>query len=94
MTYFPPAGAWDRINPAAVGLNPARLADAVTFAENAETPWPRDLDKAEFLPSLTQDEPPPWNEILGPVAARGGPAGRLRMEEGSQPSPGREFRRS
>lgn len=75
MTYFPPPGAWDRIDPAAVGLNPARLTDAVTFAENAETSWPRDLDKAEFLPSLTQDEPPPWNEILGPVAARGGPAG-------------------
>jgi CubicO group peptidase (beta-lactamase class C family) len=76
MTYFPPPGsAWKTVSPEQAGLDPKRLADAVTFAENAETSWPRALDRAEFLPSLTQHEPPPWNEILGPVAPRGGPAG-------------------
>ena len=76
MTYFPPADKpWEKVSPADAGLNPERLAEAVTFAENAESKWPRELDKAEFLPSLTQDEPAPWNEILGPVTARGGPAG-------------------
>ncbi|MEQ8507147.1 MAG: serine hydrolase [Rhodospirillales bacterium] len=76
MTYLPPAdGPWEMVTAEQAGLDPARLAEAVTFAENAETAWPRDLDRAEFLPSLTQFEPPPWNEILGPVTARGGPAG-------------------
>lgn len=76
MTYLPPAdGPWETVTAEQAGLDPARLAEAVTFAENAETSWPRDLDRAEFLPSLTQFESPPWNEILGPVTARGGPAG-------------------
>lgn len=76
MTYYPPAGdGWETIAAERAGLNPDRLAEAVTFAENAETSWPRDLDRAEFLPTLTQHEPPPWNEILGTVAPRGGPAG-------------------
>ncbi len=66
---------WDRIDPGDAGLDAARLAEAVTFAENAETRWPRDLDKADFLPTLTQHEPPPWNETIGPVAPGGGPAG-------------------
>lgn len=76
MTYFPPAGnGWETITASQAGLNPNRLAEAVTFARNAETSWPRDLDRAEFLPSLTQFEPAPWNEILGTIVPRGGPSG-------------------
>ena len=76
MTYFPPAHpSWEKVTAGAAGLHPGRLAEAVTFAENSESTWPRDLDKADFMPTLTQNEPPPWNEIIGPVAARGGPAG-------------------
>ena len=57
---------------AATGFDAAGLAEAVAFAEANEMPWSRDLSeqlgRGEF-------EPPPWNEVLGPVFPRGGPAG-------------------
>lgn len=50
------------------------LQDAVRFAEANETAWDRDLGqvigKGHF-------EPPPWNEIIGHVRPRGGPAGLI-----------------
>ena len=56
----------------ATGFDAAALAEAVGFAEANEVPWSRDLSeqlgRGEF-------EPPPWNEVLGPVFPRGGPAG-------------------
>ena len=48
------------------------LDEAVRYAISHETPWPRDLRahiEAGFL------EPPPHNEILGPIRPRGGPNG-------------------
>ncbi len=69
-----PGATWPRLDPAAAGFDPGRLADAVAFAEAHETPWPRDL--AAHLESGTF-EPPPDNEILGPVASRGAPNGML-----------------
>ena len=47
------------------------------FAASHETPWRRDLDEAGSLPGLTDLEPAPWNELLGPVIARGAPSGML-----------------
>jgi CubicO group peptidase (beta-lactamase class C family) len=35
--YFPPAGTWARKAPAEVGLDPAKLAEAVAFAQSRET---------------------------------------------------------
>jgi CubicO group peptidase (beta-lactamase class C family) len=35
--YFPPAGNWARKAPAEVGLDPAKLAEAVAFAQSRET---------------------------------------------------------
>ena len=35
--YFPPAGTWAKKTPAELGLDPAKLADAVTFAQSRET---------------------------------------------------------
>ncbi len=71
--YEPPAvGEWVRVAPGQAGFDPAALGDAVAFAEANETGWERDLavqiGKGHF-------EPPPWNEIIGPTKARGGPAG-------------------
>ncbi len=58
--------------PAESGFDAGALAEAVGFAEANEMPWSRDLSEqlgqGEF-------EPPPWNEVLGPVFPRGGPAG-------------------
>lgn len=48
--------------------------DIVTLALESEVDWPRDLDRAP-LPGLTEIEPPPWNEVLGPLFPRGGPNG-------------------
>ncbi len=59
-------------DPAALGLDQERLAEAARFAEAHETPWPRDL-RAHLESGYF--EPPPDNAILGPVASRGGPAG-------------------
>ena len=49
-----------------------KFADAVNFAEANETPWDRDLGK---VIDAGYFEPPPWNEIIGHVRPRGGPAG-------------------
>jgi CubicO group peptidase (beta-lactamase class C family) len=60
--------SWPRILPADAGFNAARLQEAVSFAATHEMPWPRDLRaylEAGFF------EPPPFNEVLGPLAARG-----------------------
>ena len=73
MPYFPPADpAWDGAEPAAAGLDPAKIAAAAAYAAEHETPWPRDL----AIPIAGDfGEAPPWNETLGPVRPRGGPNG-------------------
>jgi CubicO group peptidase (beta-lactamase class C family) len=50
------------------------FTEAAAFALAHETPWPRDL-KAHL--EAGHFEPPPDNEILGPVASRGGPNGLI-----------------
>ncbi len=76
VKYFPDGDDdWARVSPADAGLDPARLNEAVTFAETHESSWPRDLEKAGDVPGLSQFEKPPWNEALGPFKPRGGPAG-------------------
>ncbi len=61
-------------DPAALGFDPARLAEAVAFAAAHDSPVPRDL-----LSHLEngQFELPPDNEVLGPTAPRGGPNGLI-----------------
>jgi len=45
--YFPPAGSWARKTPAEVGLDAAKLADAVTFAQSRESNRARDFSDQE-----------------------------------------------
>lgn len=75
----PPAGTddWAVKTPAELGFDTAKLSDAVAYAEAHESPWPRDLEDAGSVPGLTQIEPAPWNEFLGPLKPRGGPAGLI-----------------
>ena len=50
------------------------MDEAVRYARSHETPWPRDLRahiEAGFF------EPPPHNEILGPIRPRGAPNGLI-----------------
>lgn len=62
------------VTPAPAGFDPARLAEAVAFAEAHETPFPRDL-----LAHLESGyfEAPPDNEVLGNTAPRGAPNGLI-----------------
>ena len=59
-------------------MNP--LDEAIGYALSHETPWPRDL-RAHLESGFF--EPPPDNEVLGPIRPRGGPNGMvlLRGEE-------------
>ncbi len=62
------------LSPAEAGFDATALADAVAFVEANDSPFPRDirahLDAGYF-------EPPPDNEVLGPVFPRGAPNGLL-----------------
>ncbi|HZD26623.1 MAG TPA: serine hydrolase [Alphaproteobacteria bacterium] len=70
---LPPRDAdWRLAEPASLGFDPGRLSDAARFAAEHEIGWSRDLGRQL---ASGQFEPPPWNEILGPVSPRGGPAG-------------------
>lgn len=61
----------------------ADLSEAVAYAQAHEVPWPRDpaADPAHW--GVHHDDPPPYNRLRGPVHARGGVSGviRLRGEE-------------
>ena len=76
MSRFPPPGEWPEAPPETLGLDPAALDAAAAFAVEAETTWPRDLGRGLNADPL-RNEPPPWNEVLGPTRARGGPNGMI-----------------
>ena len=69
----PPHGAaWPEAAADIAGLNWMWLEEAARFATENETPWPYDLRlhlESGFF------EPPPDNEILGPIRPRGEPNG-------------------
>lgn len=66
--------SWPLAPPKSLGLDAGALAEAVAFALQHESPWPRDL-RAHL--EAGHFEPPPDNALLGPVAPRGGPNGLL-----------------
>jgi CubicO group peptidase (beta-lactamase class C family) len=80
-SYFPAAegGEWQRLTPAEAGMDGARLAEAVAFAEAHDSPWPRSLymEDGRYVSVAESPETGPWAAIVGPVKPRGGPAGLL-----------------
>jgi CubicO group peptidase (beta-lactamase class C family) len=52
------------------------LDEAIGYALSHETPWPRDL-RAHLESGFF--EPPPHNEVLGPIRPRGGPNGMVLL---------------
>lgn len=72
--YFPPKGDWQRVSPDQVGLHPERLQAAVDYAQSVETLWTRSLERPEGE-KLLQNEPAPYNEIIGPRKPRGDQSG-------------------
>ena len=69
--------SWSTVAPGEAGFDPARLAEAVAFAQAHESPWPRSLywPDGAYVGNREWNESGPWTEIVGPVRERGGPAG-------------------
>jgi len=47
--YYPPAGSWMHKKPAEVGMDPAKLADAIAFMKAHETNVARDFSDQEII---------------------------------------------
>lgn len=69
--YVPPAGAWERRSPSALGMDSAKLAEAVAFAISKESKTPRDLE-LNHLQSFGRE---PLGDAIGPLPPRGDATG-------------------
>ena len=74
MTLAAHPAPWHPVPPGEAGFDTDRLAAAARFADAHETPWRRDI-RAQL--EAGNFEPPPDNEILGPIAPRGAPNGLI-----------------
>ena len=72
--YFPPRGEWRKQEPRDVGLDKAKLDDAVAFAVAHENPDTKDL--AVAIVNQFRNEAP-YNTLIGPTRPRGGAAGLI-----------------
>ena len=71
--YWPLTSEWSRQSPQNLGLDPNAVQDAVSFAISHESKMLRDIGRA--LKEGHFNEPPPINEIIGPVKDRAEPSG-------------------
>ena len=70
--YWPEPGArWARRAPRDVGMDSARLAEAVAFAVARESKAPRDLERAHYQTFGRE----PFGDAVGPFRTRGEPTG-------------------
>ena len=58
-------------------MNQEKLAQAIQFAIDHETDWPRDNGSGWGMHHL---DPAPWNKLLGPVHPRGPVSGTIMMD--------------
>lgn len=72
--YFPPRGAWEARDAAALGFDQARLDEAVAHAIAHENPNDRDL--RVDIPRTFRREAP-YNALIGPATTRGGSSGLI-----------------
>jgi hypothetical protein len=73
-TYFPPPGEWRIQAPADVGVDKAKLDDAIAFAIAHENPESKDL--AVTIPNQFRSEAP-YNTLIGPTQPRGAANGLI-----------------
>jgi CubicO group peptidase (beta-lactamase class C family) len=71
-TYFPPRGAWDTRTPEQVGMDKARLDEAMQYATANENPSTKDLALDH---ALTFGAHEPFDELIGPTQPRGALSG-------------------
>jgi CubicO group peptidase (beta-lactamase class C family) len=69
--YYPPAGGWEHRAPGAVGMDSARLAAAVAYAQEHEAERPRDLELEHYI-SFGRE---PNDTPIGPFRERGDQTG-------------------
>jgi CubicO group peptidase (beta-lactamase class C family) len=71
--YLPgPHPDWERQTPEQAGFDPARLAEAVRFAQEHETAWPRDIRAHIERQNQAEGE---YGAIVGPMKERGPQSG-------------------
>lgn len=75
--YFPPRDKWERREPQQLGIDPARLKQAIEFAITNESKSPRNLELAHFQTFGRE----PFGEPIGPFRERG-PASGLIIKSG------------
>ncbi|WP_411278628.1 serine hydrolase domain-containing protein [Gemmatimonas sp.] len=69
--YVPPAGAWERRSPSAMGMDSVKLAGAIAYAIEKESKTPRDLELNHYQTFGRE----PFGAAIGPLAPRGGATG-------------------
>src|SRR4029450_8549640 len=67
--YFPAPGAWEKGDPAAMGLDPVKLDAAIKAALATENQNTKDL--AVDIPNTFRNEAP-YNNLIGPTQPRAG----------------------
>ncbi len=70
--YYPDADNWERIDPADVGFDPAKLEESLTFAAEKETDFP-----IELRSRIPNGERHPYDRQLGPIKDRSAASGIL-----------------
>lgn len=70
--FFPRAGNWEAREPASLGFDPAKLNDAIAFANANENQNTKDL--SVDIPNSFRNEAP-YNNIIGPTKVRAGMSG-------------------
>jgi CubicO group peptidase (beta-lactamase class C family) len=71
--YVPPRGAWARVDPAAAGFDPDRLAEALRLAQDQAVVEPRELSES-IIDAFSGE---PGFRILGPTGTREASAGLI-----------------
>ena len=68
---------WDQISAETAGFDPRTLQEAVAFASEADSQWPRSFyyPDGRYVGIVEWNETGPWSEVAGHVRVRGGPAG-------------------
>jgi CubicO group peptidase (beta-lactamase class C family) len=70
--YFPaPGDQWERKRPEDVGMDGAKLQDAIAFAKQSEVRAPRDLEQAHYQTFGRE----PFGDAVGPFRPRGEASG-------------------
>lgn len=68
-TYFPAKGAWEARDPASLGMDKAKLDEAIAYANANQNPRTKNL--AEDIPQTFRNEAP-YNNLIGPAQERTG----------------------